>query len=70
MYELLSIQEGYNGKKWYVIGNTSTFFQAWPVETWSSMEQAQISIDKHNKTSQNNSPMGDFAEKQGDDLNA
>jgi hypothetical protein len=48
MYEFLSIQPGFNGAVFYVIGNTSTYCQAWPVEMWSTMELAQKSIDKHN----------------------
>ena len=48
VYEFLSIMPGFNGSKFYVIGNTSTYHQAWPVEIWSTMELAQASIDRHN----------------------
>jgi hypothetical protein len=48
-YKLLSIQEGYNGLKWYYVGNDSTYHQAWPVAVFENAERAQAFIQEKNE---------------------
>jgi len=47
-YKLLSIQEGYNGKQWYYVGNDTTYHQAWPVCVFETAELAQAFINEKN----------------------
>jgi hypothetical protein len=48
MFELLSVQPGFNGSTFWFIGDTSTYCQACPVECYSSEEKARAAIEKHN----------------------
>ena len=48
-YKLLSVHEGYNGKKWYYVGNDSTYHQAWPIAVFDSMITAQAFIEEKNE---------------------
>ena len=56
MFELLSIQEGFNGAKFWFIGNPSTYHQAWPVECYNSEDKALAAIAKHNQASPAQAP--------------
>lgn len=49
MYELLSVQPGFNGSIFWFIGNTSTYYQPWPVECYTSEEKALTAIKRHNE---------------------